>query len=64
MNDVSQVVSKRTLDLDECLVKEAELYNIDIEVIVEQKLKSLLRIFPSSCIRMRIASETMSAVLA
>jgi hypothetical protein len=46
LNDKKQVVSKRTLDLDECLVKEAELYNIDIEDVVEQKFKSLSRIFP------------------
>jgi hypothetical protein len=46
LNDKKQVVPKRTLDLDECLVKEAELYNIDIEAVIEQKFKSLSRIFP------------------
>lgn len=37
---------KTMIDLNEFLVIEAEKYNIDIESVVEQKFRLLLRIFP------------------
>jgi hypothetical protein len=37
---------KKSLELNEFLVMEAEKYNIDIESVVEEKFRLLLRIFP------------------